>query len=609
MNDIKKQELLEQSKNHLKTITNNVSVYQQSIITAIQRIRTDLLKEEEDHENLVEMLIHSLETQKRLAYSYKSPYFVRCDVQFDDEKEIRELYFGRFSLRDDSIYSWVAPAASIRFETTGRFSYELPNGKKRSGMLLRKDQFMIVDGKIFFLSTEATTYPRELVYQEYFSQKKQGFMLPEIVEQMEKAQDTIIRSHHYGSFLVSGAAGSGKTTLALHRVAYLVQSPETEKLFQPSAITVFVQDASTKAYFSGLLPELGIYRVTITTFDEWAMKILNIIDMQFIRRYGATEEEKDQYEYSKNIALQTLKSTNSEKELTNTLEIVYSLVFTSKQQALLKKQLQEKKLDRFDLTILLKTALLKDQKLFETVEKYKKQTNGKYVKNLIRQPILYSLTVIDEAENYLTEQIQLIKTCSNPQTNAVIYVGDLIQQTLLWTMKNWDSVNEQFQKDRQVILQNVYRNTKQILEYIQSCGFSIEIPLNIKEGKKVLETILTKKSDEIIYVTKIIEKNLDKTIGILAKTDEYLEDYRKQFSKYKNIHIMTINEAQGVEFDIVILVGINKELYQNNNLSKEIRNERQRVNSDLLYVACTRAISELHISGNSTVKELLALRA
>ena len=205
-----------------------------------------------------------------------SPYFVRCDILFQNDEQEASIYFAKFGFDAESIYSWVAPASVMRFEKPGEVSYRRPDGMVQKARLLRKDQFMIVDGKIKFLSSESIDMPRELIYEEYFSSRKSGFMLPEIVSQMEKAQDQVIRANHVGPFLISGPAGSGKTTLALHRVAYLVQSPDLSKLYPSKSIAVFVQDNGTKEYFSQLLPELGIDDVSITTFSEWAFQILEL---------------------------------------------------------------------------------------------------------------------------------------------------------------------------------------------------------------------------------------------------------------------------------------------------------------------------------------------
>lgn len=608
MDEIEKKEILQEALTHVYKICTDISVYAKELNIFVKRLREKLQKEDlDDPEMVVATIIDKLESEQQMQYASKIPYFIKCDVIFDDEQKQRSLYFGRFQFRDDEVYSWIAPAASIRFESPGRFSYTLPNGTERTGTLVRKNQYMIIDREIFFLSSEAIDYARELIYQKHFTEQKTGFMLPEIVEQMEKAQDTIIRSHYFGSFLVSGVAGSGKTTLALHRVAYLVQSPETEKLFNPSTITVFVQDASTKKYFSALLPELGINRVNITTFDEWAMKILEIDTKTFVRRYGNTEAEKDAYEFSKNKALQSLNIIPSGYQLETILNSVYGNFMTYKEKELLQQQLQENLLDSFDLTVLLKIRLLLEKALIQNVEKFKKQkSTGKYIKSVIKQPINYSLIVIDEAENYLNEQIKLIKTCINSQTNAVIYVGDLVQRTMLWTLKDWSEVHEEFKEDRKVVLKKVYRNTKQILEYIQNNGYKTEIPQNIKNGEMVVEKIFSHKSDEVAFVEKLVKENKNKTTGILAKTEEYLEVYKKRLGSSENRLIMTINEAQGVEFDTVILVGINREFFKNYDLDETIDKERKKVNRDLIYVALTRAINRLYVCGDTKLQMILS---
>ena len=76
----------------------------------------------------------------------------------------------------------------------------------------------------------------------------------------------------------------------------------------------------------------------------------------------------------------------------------------------------------------------------------------------------------------------------------------------------------------------------------------------------------------------------------------------------KNVKILTINESQGVEFDIVCLVGINKEFFvkysDTSKYPQELINERLKTDRDLLYLALTRAINELHVLGDCLIKEL-----
>lgn len=227
------------------------------------------------------MAVNIRKKYNQLEGLYPSPYFNRFKLQFDSEKEMREIFFGKFPFAEEGILSWTSPIAAVRFDSPGRFSFSV-DGQKQAGRIDEKDQYLIVDGKIKFLASEKAGRERELIYQEYFSQHKTDFVLPEILAQMEKSQDAVIRAQVKGPLVISGPAGSGKTTLALHRIAYLLQSPDTADSYSQDKIIVFVQDSSTKNYFSGLLPSFGINDVRIETFGEWALDSLNLANYKSV---------------------------------------------------------------------------------------------------------------------------------------------------------------------------------------------------------------------------------------------------------------------------------------------------------------------------------------
>lgn len=535
-----------------------------------------------------------------IAYLEGSPYFVRCDVIWEKEKEIKSLYFGKFGFSEENIYSWITPASTMRYENPGEVKYIRPDGTMQKANLVRKDQYMIVGGDMKFLATESLDNPRELVYQEYFSNRKTGFVLPEIVAQMEKAQDQVIRAHHVGPFLISGPAGSGKTTLALHRVAYLVQSPDLAKTYQSDSIVVFVQDNGTKEYFSHLLPELGIDDVLITTFSEWALSILGL-DHGYVIRHGNSENEKDLFEFAKIQALRNSDIPEYKKSgIYQILESVYEKYFNSEQKKLFQDQKKQKKLDRIDLALLLKAYEQSNDGIGVVKDYWEELKNGSLRKKRGFVPFEYSLAVIDEFQNYLPEQLGLIRSCINKKSQSVLYVGDMAQQVQLGTIRKWSDIGENINEERKVVLQKVYRNTKNILSYIRSLGYQVEIPDGIKEGNEVGEFICEDAHEEMTHIRTLIKGGDFSSIGILAKDEKYLESFKKEFIGNDRIHVMTMNEAQGVEFDAVFLVGINKNTFDitlgNDDLSDLIE-EKRRINKDLLYVALTRAISDLHILG------------
>lgn len=618
MDEAKRSSLLKEAQNHVQQVRKTIERQLPEIQIQVKRWQT-LIKSPLDSDDksgisdkftqlaMLDMNQHKSDALEKL---HPSPYFVRCEVQFNGSPSQQTVYFGKDSLTEEKIYSWVSPASILRFEDTGKFTYKLPDGRIQTGELFRKDQFMIIDGKIVFMSTESNSSERQLVYQEYLSQKKEGFMLKDIVELMEKAQDSVIRAHHKGPFLISGPAGSGKTTLALHRVAYLVQSPETAVHYPGKDIIVFVQDSSTQKYFEGLLPKLGIHNVKITTFPEWAFGILGIQDFNFTLRYGRTEKEKDLYEFAKNKILDIVNDKNFSTGNVDNIEKIYEKTLPTEFKSLFKKQIESKLLDRFDLTILLKSHFIKHDHIKIKKKVFTdRKVNGKYKVIYEDQKIEYALLIIDEVQNYMPDQINIFRSCMSQKNRAILYVGDLAQQTHLCTLRDWEMVSEVFEDKRKVELQKVYRNTKQILQYIQSLGYKVGVPEGIREGKEVKELKVKNKNEEMIYIAALSKEFPSSTIGILGKTPEYMSEFRDKFADNERVHALTINESQGVEFDIVCMVGVNKDQYivdeTDAEYDEEIIIEKARVGKDLMYVGLTRAIDEVHVLGQDSVSEIV----
>jgi len=539
---------------------------------------------------------------EELAHLEGSPYFMKCDI-VDEFGDTKKYFFAKHEFSDESIYSWIAPVAAIRFENPGRASYKLPDGTIKTITIQQKEQYLIVDSKIIFYAQELAGKPRDLIYQEHFTKQKSEFALPEIVAQIEKAQDQVIRASHKGPLVIAGPAGSGKTTLALHRVAYLTQAPDTMHLYPPRSIVVFVQDNGTKEYFSKLLPGLGIYNVHITTFSEWAFAVLGIIGYTYVERYGDTQEEKDVYEYQKLRAVRGKNIAVWNKNISTLLRAQYETTFTSNSILLLEKQLKEKRLDRFDMVILLHSYLSKYKK-FEIQRKYQTYIKDRLVKKTEKREVEYSLMIVDEFQNYLPEQLDIFKYCLSADTQSIIYVGDMAQQVKLGTIRTWTDIGEVIEPERNIRLNKVYRNTKNILSFIKSLGYAIELPVELKDGPVVIEKVTHNAEEEIRYIKDIISTYEKGSIGIIAKDEAYLGVFKKEFTSFKNIHVLSMLESQGVEFDLVCLVGIDRHSFSvahYNDILPEHVEERKRMQKDLLYVALTRAITELHVLGPDTI--------
>lgn len=602
MNQDKKQ-LLDAVRNHIEDTRHKVSAELDTVRVAANKNVREIAKMRPEVQMVEMQLKGSAERRvEELEQLYQTPYFIKCEVLDDTNDEHRTYFFAKYQMSQESIYSWVSPVAAIRFENPGPVSYKLPNGEQKKLHLTSREQYMIVEGKLMFFAREAEGNARELIYQEHFTQQKSEFALPEIVAQMERAQDQVIRAHHLGPLVISGPAGSGKTTLALHRVAYLTQAPDTASLYPPEKIVVFVQDTGTKEYFSHLLPELGIRNVSITTFSLWAMNILGLEGYEYVMRYGDDDEERDLYEYQK---IRILREGKMIPEYHKNPFTVLTKAYGD--MALYQRQKKEKKLDRFDITLLL-TAYLQKHKKFETVRTFNGIVKGVVKKRTHKTPVEYSLIIVDEFQNYLPEQLSILKSCLHDDAQSIIYVGDTAQQVYLGTIKDWKEIGEVVTPERSVRLDKVYRNTKSILLFIESLGYPITVPEGIKEGPAVLEKITADAQEEVAHIRHAKEQYSKGSVGILAKNERYLVPFKEAFKNDKNIHILTMNESQGVEFDLVCIVGMQDETFtvtQHQDVLPEHLAERTAMQKDLLYVALTRAITELHVLGKKKLKDII----
>ncbi|MDA1038346.1 MAG: AAA family ATPase [bacterium] len=587
MESFRKEQILNKAREHVSSVSEMADLEH---VKTTEQLR-DLVTGKHEYDEIVRARLSGMLKNRadELYHLAPSPFVARCDVSFDEKNE--SLYFGKFSFPKENIYSWITPAARLRFEEIGDVSYTVPSGKKRKGKLNRKDQFMISQGKINFMASESTEHERTLIHQEHLTNRKTGFVLPEIVAQMEKAQDQVIRANPEGSFLISGPAGSGKTTLALHRIAYLLQSPETLEFYKDAPMIVFVQDKSTQQYFSGLLPELGIHQVEITTYGAWAMKQLGLVGFKHDDASSFNAQDIDW----KEVAFEKSRYTQGvlppvPKGIFNPFTWLKNAY--SQNPVLLEAltyQANENQLDLFDLILLQAARIAKDGLLLTETEEYRQGKNSELIRKKKIVPLQYSLVMIDEVQNYTAGQIQVIQSCLHPNTKSMLYAGDLGQRTRIGALKEWHEVGEKFTTETHAELKKVYRNTREILEYINKEGFSTEIPDGIPSGPEVIEYVHGEEA--VTKVEKLISDRKEFLVGILGFETHDLKDYIHLADT--NVKVTTIEKAQGVEFDTVVLVGIGDKHLAPSHTNVELENELTLINKDLYYVGLTRAMRTL----------------
>lgn len=212
---------------------------------------------------------------KRLK-QIQSPYFARIDFCEDGEDE-EALYIGVNTFIDPEeediyIYDWRSPIASLYYNNFdgGRAEYESPV-RKITGDITRKRQYRIRGGEMEYMIESLMTVNDDILQKELKSNS--GERMKNIVATIQQEQNKIIRNDSAAVLIIQGVAGSGKTSIALHRVAYLLYryngTLKSENFMIISPNIVFSD------YISGVLPELGEDNINEVCMDGLANIILN----------------------------------------------------------------------------------------------------------------------------------------------------------------------------------------------------------------------------------------------------------------------------------------------------------------------------------------------
>lgn len=213
---------------------------------------------------------------KRLSILASSPYFGRTDFKETDLADATAIYIGLHSLFDDQhnilIYDWRAPVSSMFYDCeVGPAEYVAPEGII-SGNLLLKRQYKIDSGRMLYLLDSSLTINDEIL-RDALAQNTSDKM-KQIVNSIQKEQNDIIRSEKAKVIMVQGPAGSGKTSIAMHRAAYLLYRHRDH--INANNLLIFSPNEVFADYISNVLPELGEENIREATFDDYARSILGI---------------------------------------------------------------------------------------------------------------------------------------------------------------------------------------------------------------------------------------------------------------------------------------------------------------------------------------------
>lgn len=235
----------------------------------------------EDYDNQ-QALLHQVNANQeqlllrsRFRKMLDSPFFGRVDFRYDgdDEPEIFYIGIGNFAERPGElplIYDWRSPVSGLFYDfDRGPASYLAPGGEM-TGEICSKWQYKIRDGKMIYGFESDVKIDDDILKAELGSNGE--VQLKNIIRTIQKEQNAIIRNTKDRILVIQGAAGSGKTSVALHRIAYLLYHDRQN--LKSSNILILSPNGVFSDYISHILPELGEENIQEMSFDLFAYRKL-----------------------------------------------------------------------------------------------------------------------------------------------------------------------------------------------------------------------------------------------------------------------------------------------------------------------------------------------
>lgn len=607
-----------------------------------------------DYDAMLEEKFKLEEQIKSISRAKDTPYFARIDFHSTNNNEI--CYIGKLGVSDYDneiiTVDWRAPISSLYYDSNvGECSYESPNGII-NGELTLKRQYTITNGELINFN-DVDTVSNDDLLKPYLSVSADN-RLKNIVSTIQSEQNKIIREKLGKNLVIQGVAGSGKTTVALHRIAYLVYN--NRNLFKASDYMVIGPNKFFVSYISGILPDLDVNGVSEYTLDELMLKyvdenyiinnsldkIKNIDTISKFKTSMKMKTEIDKYfenlevlpnndflingtkilsnSFIRNMYDEINKNTfKSIKSRIDRLILLLNKYITDNMDSILsnliknnvdKKVINETKnninnnLKKY-FTIINKKIkdiyikILKDNNINtsgikENIIEIEDIPSLMYIKYKLSGSDMfnnYKHIVIDEAQDYGEFNFYVLKKMFKNSTFSIY--GDLAQSLYSYrSLDNWECLNDIFENLEILKLNKSYRTTIEIMNEANKINELLKLD---KAVPVIRHGDKVECSNDSLISLIIKLKKLYKTIAIITKTQERANEL---YAKFKNdINVNLINSDNlNYDSDINILPSyLSKGLEFDSVIiiGKDEFEKNNVIDMKLLYVSMTRALHKL----------------
>lgn len=519
----------------------------------------------------------------RFQRMLESPFFGRVDFQYEGEEETEIFYIGigNFAEKTGSvplIYDWRAPVSSLFYDYDGGpASYTAPAGQI-NGTIRSKWQYKIKHGKMVYAFESEMKIDDEILKRELG--ENGDVRLKNIVQTIQKEQNSIIRNTKDKILVVQGSAGSGKTSVALHRIAYLLY--HDRKFLNSSNILILSPNGVFSDYISHILPELGEENIQEMSFDLFAYHELQDIAADCEDRYHHLERRlkqldacgKERYDWKQSasflaevegylieleeelmdirgISIRNWQKTEQEivelfyykfqdtpllarmdavmEYVVDEYETLRGRSISEEDQAMLQEQFNRMYLSRdiyklySDLMERLDFPVLPDLPVEKRIIEYEDVFPMLYLKyrltgKMKRKKIKH--LVIDEMQDYSYLQYIILSYLFSCRMTIL---GDRAQTMEEKQQDVWKFLPKIFGKEiKKIELKKSYRNTEEIGKYAGALIGIQEPELLERHGKEVAELLMQRMEDAAVFLAAHAAEDLDRfeTIAVLTRTED-----------------------------------------------------------------------------------------
>lgn len=600
----------------------------------------------------------------RLKKTKASPYFARIDFLANGETETAAYYIGLYAFRFQRqlyVIDWRSPVASMFYDfELGPAFYDAPQGHT-DGELRLKRQFKITDGEMEYSFDSSQNIQDDILQQElaHTSDEK----MKSIISTIQKEQNQIIRNEKAHTLIIQGVAGSGKTSIALHRVAFLLY--RYRNTIKAQNVTIISPNKVFGDYISSVLPELGeepIFEASLedlalvqleegvdfvgdrdpleTADPAWEQRVkfkstvefVNLMD-DFIERLPKLAFQPQNYEYKEWKVpadwIQGRVDVYKRFPLMKRLEMVADDIHSRLENEFLREEQpphRNKIFQALRKMLTMKTTLSAYRAFFRQLGKERSKLYKPFQKGVLEwndvYPYLYLQAaftglqqsrlikhlVIDEMQDYSPIQyavLNLLFQC--PKT----ILGDFSQSINPYSPYTLEDLHQLYQDSQLMKLEKSYRSTWEIIHFAKGIVSQTDFQAVERHGPAPDLLVFPTPEEELDAICRRVEafhQSKFNALGIVTRTNsEASALYEELRSQGAEVNLVTPESSSFQNGATVLSIQMSKGLEFDQVLLPHATEEIYHTDFDrnLLYVACTRAMHQLTVTCTGAPTPLL----